>query len=124
MHAATHRLSSLFEFFKKEKEKSFCGGRGSAPVKALAKEEGHAATAWGKVQEVKFTSLDFKLNVIHLSPKSDSPLRVKAVENTNKHTYAHECIVQTLLEGANPLSGQHIQSTWAKLHCSDHAMTV
>lgn len=47
MHAATHRLSSLFVFFlkKKEKEKSFRGGCESAPVKALAKEEGHAATA-------------------------------------------------------------------------------
>lgn len=60
------------------------------PVKALAKEKGHAATAWGEFNRLRpLRSLDIKLNVIHLSPKSDSPLRAKAVDNTNKHTNAH-----------------------------------
>lgn len=63
---------------------------------------------------------------------SDSPLRVKAVDNTNAHTKTHvhthtrthtqRCIVQTLLEGANPLANQH--SAWAVLHCSNYTHAV
>lgn len=79
MHAAVHRLSSSFKSKteKKKKEKKLLGRFDSPPVKALAKEKGHAATAWGKVQEAAggvraLRSLDLMLNVNHLSPQTDS----------------------------------------------------
>lgn len=80
MQAAVHRLSSSFksktENLKKNKKK-LLGRFDGPPVKALAKEKGHAATAWGKVQEAAggvraLRSLDLMLNVNHLSPQTDS----------------------------------------------------
>lgn len=70
-------------------------------------------------------SWTFSISVLRVTViKEWRQLRTKT--STQMHTLTRRCIVQTLLEGANPLSNQHKQSTWAKLHCSDytHAMTV
>lgn len=94
MHTESQTLILICFSFKKNIAEAF----GCRPVKALAKEQGHAATAWGRfnrlVEEWELSceprtrrSLDINLNVIHL--KSDSPLRAKAADNTYKHTDAH-----------------------------------